>query len=210
MKHQWIYSFAKLIFPNYIWGISTKKPVVYLTFDDGPIPEVTPWVLDLLTEYNAKATFFCIGDNINKHPEIFLKIYQNKHTIGNHTYNHLKGWNANAVDYVENTLKCQKEIEEHTTSATKLFRPPYGKITNKQSTILRKKGFKIIMWNVLSKDYDASINYKTCIERVLNNIKPGSIIVFHDSVKAFPNLQKALPVILKSLKQKGYSFEALY
>ncbi|MEC4003242.1 polysaccharide deacetylase family protein [Flavobacterium sp. SUN052] len=208
MKFQWIKTnwFIKRIFSNYVWDIPNTENKVYLTFDDGPTPEITEWTLNQLKNYNAKATFFCIGDNIRKYPEIFQKVISEEHSIGNHTYNHLNDWKTENVKYIENTNLCNSEILkfEICNLKSKLFRPPYGKIKPAQSKILRKMGFKIIMWHIISYDFDASITREECLENVLKNIKSGSIIVFHDSKKAFQNLEFALPRTLEFLKEKGF------
>lgn len=192
------------LFPNYTWKINTKEKKVYLTFDDGPTPEVTQWTLNQLKEHNAQATFFCIGDNIRKHPEIFNNVLAENHSIGNHTFNHLKGWKTSTKDYIENTLLCQSEISNHQPTITNLFRPPYGKIKPAQSRKLKKMGYKIIMWDVISYDFDPTISKEKCLENVLKNIENGSIIVFHDSKKAWRNLEYVLPRLLNHLTKEGY------
>ncbi len=215
MKLKWVKTpkIVTKLFPNYHWELPSGDNSVYITFDDGPIPEVTDWVLAQLKQYNAKATFFCIGDNIRKHPEVFQRIISSGHRIGNHTFNHLKGWQVSFPDYINNTIKCQQIIEENISeeqkSQSKLFRPPYGKITPKQSRALRTKGYKIIMWDVLSLDYDAEISPEECLHNVLRNLKSGSIIVFHDSIKAFPRLEYALPRVLEFLSQNGYTLKTI-
>lgn len=196
--------FIKRIFPNYVWDIPNNEKKVYLTFDDGPTPEITEWTLEQLKNHNAKATFFCIGNNIEKHPGIFQKIIQEDHTIGNHTYNHLKGWETANEEYIENVKKCAETICQLNTEHCQLFRPPYGKIKPSQSRILRKLGYKIIMWDVLSRDFDKTISPEECLDNVLKNVKSGSIIVFHDSVKAEQNLKYVLPKTLAFLKEKGF------
>jgi peptidoglycan/xylan/chitin deacetylase (PgdA/CDA1 family) len=182
-----------------------------LTFDDGPTPEITEWVLEQLKQYNAKATFFCIGNNIEKHPEIFKKIIADGHSIGNHTFNHVKGWKTSNQTYFEEVDNCEKTIQNFSINSTqtKLFRPPYGKIKLYQSKVLRKKGYKIIMWDVLSVDFDRNISPEKCLSNVTENIANGSILVFHDSTKAFPNLEYALPKTLDFLKNKGFFCEKL-
>jgi peptidoglycan/xylan/chitin deacetylase (PgdA/CDA1 family) len=194
--------FIKWIFPNYVWDISNDGQKVFLTFDDGPTPEITEWVLEQLKKYNAKATFFCIGNNIEKYPEIFQKTIAEGHAIGNHTFNHLNGWKTSTEVYIENVKLYETQNPKLVTR--NLFRPPYGKIKHSQSKILRKLGYKIIMWDVLSRDYDQSISATQCLENVLSNIETGSIIVFHDSVKAEHNLKYVLPKTLEFLKEKGF------
>ncbi|MDI9255827.1 polysaccharide deacetylase family protein [Flavobacterium sedimenticola] len=198
--------FVKTIFPNYIWAIPTDSKEVFLTFDDGPIPEITEWVLHQLEQYNAKATFFCIGDNIQKHPAVFQKVTAQGHAIGNHTFNHLKGWKVSLEDYIENTKKCSVTMANHLQNSEPghLFRPPYGKIKRAQAKALRHLGYKIIMWDVISMDFDASVSPEKCLENVIKNVENGSIIVFHDSVKAWKNLEYVLPKTLEFLQEKGF------
>lgn len=209
---------AKKMFPNYVWDIATNEQVIYLTFDDGPTPEITNWTLDILKQYNAKATFFCIGNNIEKYPDIFQKTLNNGHAIGNHTQNHIKGWKTKAKDYLKDIAEAQKAIDfksQDTKITTpklrtiNLFRPPYGQITPKQGKQLIALGYKIIMWDVLSFDWETSINKETCLDNVIKKTSAGSIIVFHDSVKASKNMQYALPKVLDHFSSKGYSFKAL-
>ncbi len=203
--------FVKILFPKYIWDIPNKEKKVYLTFDDGPIPEITEWTLAQLKKHNAKATFFCIGDNIQKHPEVFQKIIVENHAIGNHTFNHLKGWETSLEDYIENTKKCSETMAncQLNTEHVQLFRPPYGKIKPSQSKALRKLGYKIIMWDIISMDFDQTVSPEKCLENVLKNIESGSIIVFHDSVKAWKNLEYVLPKTLAFLNEKGFVCEKI-
>jgi peptidoglycan/xylan/chitin deacetylase (PgdA/CDA1 family) len=207
MNWYWIKtnSMIKRVFSNYIWEIPAVDKKVYLTFDDGPTPEITTWVLNQLKQYGAQATFFCIGENIHKNPNIFESIIQNGHAVGNHTYNHYNGWKTKTADYIENVFLCEELINQN----TKLFRPPYGKIKKSQAKILLDLGFKIIMWDVLSADFDATISTEKCLNNVLRNISPGSIIVFHDSTKAFKNLEYALPRTLQFLKDNDYKCEGI-
>lgn len=212
MKLEWIKTpqIIKKIFSKYHWDVPNKNNTVYLTFDDGPIPEVTPWVLSQLEIHQAKATFFCIGDNIKKHPDIFKQVVEKGHRVGNHTCHHINGWNTSIKTYVENTELCQNSIEKTSNShSVKLFRPPYGKIRPRQSKALRKKGYKIIMWDVLSADYDMTLSKEQCLQNVIRNIESGSIIVFHDSLKAFPRLEYVLPKVLQFLEEKNYRPEML-
>ncbi len=207
MKLQWIKTnwIIKNLFPNYTWDLPNIENKVYLTFDDGPIPEITEWVLEELKNYNAKATFFCIGDNINKHPEIFKKVITEDHAIGNHTFNHLNGWKTTTSTYLENFKRCEKIIQQSGINLkSKLFRPPYGKIKTTQAKEISKLGYKIIMWDVLSADFDQSLSKENCLENVLSNIESGSIIVFHDSIKAFKNLEYVLPRTLAYLKENNF------
>ena len=213
MSFYWIKTNAiiKKIFHQYIWDIPNDTNKVYLTFDDGPTPEITPWTLAQLKKHNVKATFFCIGDNIQKYPKIFHQIIQEGHQIANHTFNHLNGWKTATNDYLENVSLCEQQIQQSTISnqQSKIFRPPYGKIKKSQSTILRQLGYKIIMWDVLSADFDTKITPEKCLDNVTKNVKSGSIIVFHDSKKSFKNLKYALPKTLAFLKQKGFTCEVI-
>ncbi|NAS32133.1 polysaccharide deacetylase family protein [Flavobacteriaceae bacterium R38] len=193
----------KKIFSGYTWNIRTRKKTIYLTFDDGPIPGVTEWILDTLSKYNAKATFFCIGNNVTSNPEIYQRILKEGHAVGNHTYNHLKGWNTTKEKYLQNIKEAAIHID------SKLFRPPYGRITSSQAKELRKMGYKIIMWDVLAMDWDANIPKEKCADNVLKNSKEGSIVVFHDSLKAEHNMKYALTTTLDHFSKKGYSFESL-
>jgi peptidoglycan/xylan/chitin deacetylase (PgdA/CDA1 family) len=176
-----------------------------LTFDDGPIPIVTPFVLNILKRHNAKATFFCIGDNISKHTDIFEQVKAGGHSIGNHTFNHLKGWVTNNQIYLDNFLQTDKLLD------TPLFRPPYGRIKRAQIQLLKKArpDLKIIMWDVLSGDFDTNLSPETCLKNVLKHTEAGSIVVFHDSLKAFDRLEYVLPRALEYWSKEGYSFNAL-
>ncbi|MBP7470746.1 MAG: polysaccharide deacetylase family protein [Flavobacterium sp.] len=213
MSFYWIKtnSLVKKIFSNLVWDVPNTENKIYLTFDDGPIPEITVWVLEELKKHDAKATFFCIGHNIEKHPEIFEKVINEGHSIGNHTFNHLNGWKTSTEEYLKNTFLCEEQILESKICnlKSKIFRPPYGKIKPSQSKKLRRLGYKIIMWDVLSADYDTSISPEKCLENVLQNVSSGSIIVFHDSVKAFPNLEYTLPKALKYWTVKGFVFDTI-
>ena len=200
------------LFKNYIWRFPiTDRKVIYLTFDDGPTPEITEWTLQELKKFNAKATFFCIGKNIENHPEIFQKIIENGHSIGNHTHNHLNGWKTNNVRYFENTLKCEKTIQQFNDSTIqqKLFRPPYGKIKPRQAKELIKKEVKIILWDILSGDFDAKLSKEKSLENCIKHSKNGSIIVFHDSVNAADKLKHVLPQVLTHFNEKGFVFEKI-
>ncbi len=209
------------------WNKSRSEKIVYLTFDDGPMPNVTEFVLNTLETFNIKATFFCIGDNIVKHPELFERLKSEGHAIGNHTFNHLNGWKTDDETYLNNVQKCQELTQ------TSLFRPPFGRIrksqilslkSNVQSSKSKVKSLKlnaspqhathntqleIIMWDVLSGDFDTSISPEKCYQNVIKNTKNGSIIVFHDSLKAFERLEYALPKAIEYLIHEGYQFGKL-
>lgn len=200
----------KLLFFNQVWDIPNSVNTIYLTFDDGPTPEITERVLEILDKHHIKATFFCIGDNVRKHPEIVQKILSKQHSVGNHTYSHLKGWKTPTKTYISNSEACEIKLNSlFKIRNSKLFRPPYGKITPWQSYKLRKLGYKIIMWDVLSKDYDASISAEKCYENVIQNVLSGSIIVFHDSNKAKENVLNSLEKTIETLKSKGFKFEKI-
>jgi peptidoglycan/xylan/chitin deacetylase (PgdA/CDA1 family) len=187
-----------------VWKIPTKEKILYLTFDDGPHETATPFVLDELKRYNAKATFFCLGKNVQSHPEIYQRILNEGHSTGNHTFNHLNAWHVKNEEYIDDVKQGEKFIQ------SKLFRPPYGRIYPSLSKKLRTQfGYKIIMWHVLSGDFDESIEPEKCLKNVLSKAQQGSIIVFHDSIKAWKSLQFALPAVLKSFTEKGFSFKSL-
>ena len=198
--------FLNWIYPEAISRIGSPK-TLFLTFDDGPVPEITPWVLDILKEYKVKATFFCIGDNIRKNPALFRRIITEGHDIGNHTFHHLDGWKTKTSDYLLNIEKTSEEILKNSSSFhTKLFRPPYGKILPKQANLLLKKGYKLVMWDVISGDYDQSFSEERVYENVMKNIENGSVIVFHDSKKAEKNVKAVLPKVIKTCQKSGYTF----
>ena len=190
-------------FSNYRWRFSSIPKEIYLTFDDGPTPKVTEFVLEELEKYNGKATFFCIGKNVKIHPAIYQKIISNGHSVGNHTFNHLNGFSTRNNLYIENIQQASAYIDSN------LFRPPYGKLKNSQGNILQKKGYKIIMWDVLSGDFDTKISPEKCLKNVLENTSNGSIVVMHDSVKAQEKIFFALPKILDYYSKKGYVFKAI-
>ncbi len=204
---------AKKIFANYIWEMPSESKTLYLTFDDGPTPDVTNWTLDTLSHYNAKATFFCVGKNVSQHPEIFKNIQDKGHKIGNHTNNHIKGWRTSTKNYLANIKEAQKviDLQQNKTDSRSqiLFRPPYGQIRPKQGKALKELGYKVIMWNVLSFDWDKDVSKETCLENVLSNVKEGSVIVFHDSVKAEKNMRYTLPKVLEHFSQRGFTFKPI-
>lgn len=195
-----------LLYPSLYWSKPKDKKMVYLTFDDGPIPEVTPWVLSILNKYNIKATFFCIGDNIAKHPFIFKQIIDQGHQVANHTFNHLNGWKTSNFNYLENIEKCQRILGKNSQVNNKLFRPPYGKITRSQIRLLQQNNYKIVMWSNLTRDYDKNLDAEKCYKNTINALTPGNIILFHDSLKAEKNLRYTLPKLIEYLIQNQYSF----
>lgn len=203
---------VKIIFKNWVWSFSSKEKVLYLTFDDGPTPGITNWTLNQLKSYNAKATFFCIGKNIAEHPKIYQKIIDHNHTIGNHTNNHLNGFKTESSAYIENIQEFEESVKNVTKTTfqnSTFFRPPYGKLKLEQAKKIRKKGYKIIMWDVLSADFDTTITAQECLNNVIKNTKNGSIIVFHDSLKSQEKLKFVLPEVLGYYSEKGYSFKAI-
>ena len=183
--------FIQDLFPNFTWRIPGKEQVIYLTFDDGPIPEVTPWVLEQLAAYHARATFFCVGENIKRYPEVFQQVVEAGHAVGNHTNRHLNGWAADNLTYFHDIRHCARTVK------TALFRPPYGRMKPKQIQFL------------LSGDFDPNITEEQCLENVVSNVRPGSIVVFHDSLKAESKLRHVLPAVLEHFSQMGYAFHAL-
>ena len=202
--------FVKTLFPNFVWNIDTPNKELYLTFDDGPTPEITDWVLSTLEQYDAKGTFFCIGNNIEKHPEIFQRVIDHGHSVGNHTYNHLKGWKHQTEDYINDVLKTESLIKNYKlNNKQKLFRPPYGKFKTKQSKKILELGYKVIMWEVISYDWDKSLTEENCFRNVTSAAKNGSVIIFHDSVKASKNLKYALPKVLEYYSEKGFEFKRI-
>ncbi|MEM8895194.1 MAG: polysaccharide deacetylase family protein [Bacteroidota bacterium] len=199
----------KRFYPSLIWDYSSKsEKTIYLTFDDGPIPEVTEFVLETLQEFNAHATFFCVGDNISKHPSIAQSIIEQGHTVGNHTYNHIKGWNTKNEAYFENISKCDARIDALGSSKKRLFRPPYGRIGPSQIRHLKNE-YEIIMWDVLTGDYNASLTSEGILRNIIKATNPGSIVLFHDSLKAYPRMKKVLPAYLEHFSHRGYAFMAL-
>lgn len=203
----------KKLFSKYIWDMPKDKNAIYLTFDDGPTLGVTTWTLDLLNTYNAKATFFCEGQNVKKFPEIVLRAYKENHSIGNHSYTHVNGWKTKTSKYIKEVQEAEKVILETLNVKKKdtnlLLRPPYGKIKTPQARALKKKGYKIIMFDVVSGDFDPNISPERSLQQVLKHTKPGSIIVFHDSINAQKVLKFVLPKAMEYWSKKGYQFLAL-
>jgi peptidoglycan/xylan/chitin deacetylase (PgdA/CDA1 family) len=190
------------IFKHALWRICTEEKSIYLTFDDGPIPELTEWILDVLKEHNVKATFFCVGENIQKNPLIFQRILNEGHQVGNHTFNHLKGWRTSLDNYSANITQCQKFTK------TNLFRPPYGRITLKQYKHLLSD-YKIVFWDVLTHDYSSKITPEKCLKNVIKYSRRGSIVVFHDNLKAINTLKYVLPKYIEHFLKLNYKFVAI-
>ncbi|MBR6017906.1 MAG: polysaccharide deacetylase family protein [Paludibacteraceae bacterium] len=184
---------------------------VYLTFDDGPIPEVTPRVLEILAQYGIKATFFMVGENIDKHPEVFRQVLQAGHAIGNHTYNHLKGWRTRYADYMANVAKWEDAVHStpYTLHSTPLMRPPYGKATLRQRRALHKLGYRLIYWDILTRDYLATRTPEEMLRQIKRETRPGSIINFHDSLKSNERMLAVLPEAIEWLLSEGYELKAL-
>ena len=196
----------RALYPNCTWKLPSKEKVIYISFDDGPHPEATPFVLAALKKFNAKATFFCIGNNVLKHPNVYESILLQGHQVGNHTYDHLNGWKTETPTYIENIKDATNLIESN------LFRPPYGRITRKQIKNIKsdsKCPQHIIMWDVLSGDFDLKLTGEDCAKNVIKNTQPGSIIVFHDSQKSWERMSVALPIVLAYFSNLGYRLEAL-
>ena len=199
----------KILYPNLTWKVNTNDKIIYLTFDDGPIPCVTNFVLNILKDFNAKATFFCVGENIKKHPRIFEKVINSTNSVGNHTFNHLIGWKTEDQKYFQNLMDCQDEMMKYNINQNVfLFRPPHGRIKRSQLKEIQKE-YRIIMWTVLSGDYDISLSKETCLSKSIKYTNQGTIIVFHDSVKASKNMEYTLPRYLKYFSDKGFKFEKL-
>lgn len=194
--------FVQSLFPGLLWRSEEEEKTVFLTFDDGPIPEVTPWVLNQLDQFDAKATFFCVGENVERHPEVYQQVRAAGHSVGNHTFNHLNGWSTENIDYFRNVRRCAQKVD------SPLFRPPYGKLKPKQIEFLVRH-YNIVMWDVLSGDFDPTQSGEECYDNVIQNIRPGSIVVFHDSLKSFERLEYVLPKTLDWLSQNGYSMKAI-
>lgn len=204
VKTPWILS--KVLYSRLVWKMPVgNKPAVYLTFDDGPHPTATPFVLDQLAQHNAKATFFCIGKNVEQHPDIYREILRQGHTVGNHTHNHLNGWHTAKARYMADVQLAEKHID------SRLFRPPYGRIRRGQINALNNRNdpYRIYMWDVLSADFDTNISPQQCLENVLDHTEPGSIIVFHDSAKAWDRMSYALPQVLEHCKRNNWELQAL-
>lgn len=194
--------FIQSLFPSFTWKMNNGPKRLYLTFDDGPIPEVTPWVIDLLNQYNAKATFFCVGENVKKNRNIFDQLVEAGHSVGNHTYHHLSGWQTDNIPYFHDIRKCARLVK------TDLFRPPYGRIKPTQVQFLSRH-YNIIMWDVLSGDFDENLEAEDCYQKVIKSAHSGSIVVFHDSLKSEEKLRQVLPRVLEYYSERNYEFHAI-
>lgn len=196
--------------PGAVWqGPAAAEPTVYLTFDDGPIPEETPWVLEQLAHYDAKGLFFCVGDNVERHPEVARQVLAAGHQLGNHTHNHRSGWTTPRPEYLQNIARCQQALDAlQPPGAPRFFRPPYGRLTPSLMGELRPE-YQVVMWDLLTCDYDRAYAPEQCLRDALRLTRPGAIVVFHDSLKASPNLRYVLPRYLQALAERGYRFGAL-
>lgn len=195
-------SILKAIFPQLIWEVPDSEKNIYLTFDDGPHPEITPQALQILDQFQAKATFFCVGENVQKFESTYKQILDEGHKTGNHSFNHLNGWKTKADEYYRNIEKCAEMVDSH------LFRPPYGRIKPTQAVYL-KMHYRIIMWSVLTEDYNKDLTPEKCLKKSIKKTQPGSIIVFHDSEKAQKNMLYTLPRFLEHFTQLGYQFPVI-
>lgn len=192
----------KLLLPQLIWEIKTDEKVIYLTFDDGPHPDISVKVLEILDRYKAKATFFCVGENVKKYPDTYQLLLNKGHATGNHSFNHLNGWKVSRQEYFENVEKCAKYVDSH------LFRPPYGKINLLHIPYL-KITYRIVMWSVLPHDYNKKVTPQKCLQNAVKHTGPGAIVVFHDSEKASENMLYTLPRFLEHFSNAGYQFPLL-
>ena len=193
------------LYKGCVWQMPGNEKIIYLTFDDGPHPETTKFVLDTLNQWGATATFFCIGKNVVAHPDIYRRILEEGHAVGNHTFNHLNGWKTPNEEYMNNIAEAKKYIDSD------LFRPPYGRISKFQLKLLQLDSYKLItiMWTVLSGDFDLNITKERCLRNVVNKSGSGSIVLFHDSVKAFEKMAFTLPKVLEHFSERGYRFEKI-
>lgn len=193
----------KYAYPGYfIWDMPAENKDLYLTFDDGPVAGITDKILNILDVFNVKATFFCVGENVEREPVLYRKLIEKGHMTGNHTYNHLNGWKTDGETYLSNVAKCRSVVDSD------IFRPPYGRITYKQAGAL-KKNYKIIMWSLLTYDFDKRISPAECLDKAIKNTRNGAIVVFHDNIKAFSNMSYALPLYIESSLNKGFTFKTL-
>jgi len=193
---------AAKVFKGLTWHFTGKDNELFLTFDDGPTPEITPWVLDILKEYDARATFFCLGQNVERYPEIFNRIKDEGHSVGNHTYSHPKGWFLTNRSYYRNINRAAQLIHSN------IYRPPYGKIKPSQIATL-KRHYNIVMWSILPRDYNPKVSREKCLQNILDYAESGSIILLHDTLKAEKNLKYVLPILLEEYSKQGYTFNSI-
>ncbi|GAB2951583.1 polysaccharide deacetylase family protein [Hymenobacter coalescens] len=199
--HRWL--------PGAVWqGPPAAEPTVYLTFDDGPIPEETPWVLEQLARFDAKGLFFCVGDNVERHPDVARQVLAAGQQLGNHTHHHRSGWTTPRAEYLQDVARCQQALEALQPGGRRFFRPPYGRITPALLRTLHPE-YEVVMWDLLTCDYDRGYAPERCLRDALRHTRPGAIVVFHDSLKASPNLRYVLPRYLQALSEQGYRFGAL-
>ena len=190
------------LYPSLEWRVGTAKNAVFVTFDDGPVPELTPAILDILADYEARATFFCVGENVERYPEIFQRLLDEGHAVGNHTHRHLNGWKTPATTYLEDIGACQTAIEAR-GAQTDLLRPPYGRISRKQLRQLHTR-YRIVMWDVLSGDFDPRLSATECLDKTLEFVREGSIVVFHDNIKATERVLGALPGFMDEMSKREW------
>jgi len=196
-------SVIQKLFPNFHWKVPTgDAPVIYFTFDDGPIPQITPWILEQLEAFNAKATFFCVGNNARRYPGLMTETIAAGHSVGNHTMHHLDGWKSDNMPYFHDVRHCALQVK------SSLFRPPYGRLKPAQAQFLTRH-YEVVMWDVLSGDFDSELTGEDCFQNVVRNARPGSIVVFHDNLKAEEKVREILPRLLQHYADLGYSFDAL-
>lgn len=201
--------FLPWLYPNLLWRMPTTQKEIYLTFDDGPVAGPTGFALEALAKHSIQATFFCIGDNVRKNPDVFKRVLDQGHAIGNHTFHHLNGWKTPLDQYINNVNQCDTQFQTSNLEprTSNLFRPPYGKITRAQISALTN--YKIVMWDVLTNDYDKSKSPEACLKNSVKATRPGSVVVFHDSLKAERNMTYALPRYIDHFLDQGYSFHVL-
>ncbi len=201
-------SFVQAVFPFFLWRIPTSRKEIYLTFDDGPVPGPTDMALEHLAAANAKATFFCVGENVQKNGDLFEKVIAGGHAIGNHTFNHLNGWKTTTSQYVQNVEKADDVLSTGGAVNRKLFRPPHGRMTPAQIRVLVGER-TIVMWDVLSRDYDQALDKDKCLNNTIRAVRPGSIVVFHDSFKSERNMNYVVPRLIDHFAGLGFTFNAL-
>ena len=207
-------SLLKYLYPALLWDkeqeADSHSPDLYLTFDDGPVPDVTPFVWDTLAEFDARATFFCVGENVDRYPQLYQETLQRHHAVGNHTYHHLNGWQTDSATYQQDVKQCANALQTHhpANQPSVLFRPPYGKIKRRQIAAL-KSDYTLVMWDILSGDFDATFDAETCLLKSVRHTRPGTVIIFHDSYKAQKNLTYVLPRYLEHFARAGYTFRTL-